>query len=810
MIVPGPHNRFTPPGSPVPAEEADALEAWLESITTPRHVERSRDSSGRSRRSPNGHGNGETSLLSAAEHFHAQLANAEKKSGLDVPVDAIWEQIMASATAQPIATGTAAELVSARHPRHVERSRDQRSASLRRGGDARQRTIPTWLAGSHWAVSVLMLAAVVVGIIALYGSFAGSPGSPGSDPATNPGFAIGTPGETTTPDDDIDRWLIDPSTVNCKRDPSGSVDSSEWATDRPSAVENYLPFAPAPAAIGQALADRWWYLNADCAPTTDDPLITDDFGWMPTSPIGIPTADQIAIAQEISAALPMQDYRSYYVNWEPASTATPDNGAGPGNRLVLLPQDVIQLADGRLGGPLRLPIHTDDPDNAISGFTGGLEAAATIFVVFEEVDGVWLLDEQFHVCVGECEAVWADLATFENYPSPIVPATPAATPAESTPSARSDWLALISPDECDVEPRPLEEVAALMQDPGETVPRQYGPVQPVSKAQGLEIASANRTFQACRLTGASGTWRAMMSPRLIYEAQGEVSPNPYAGQAYEDYVARNRELSALLLPEDEAPYTITSEQEAPLLEDGAYYDESVFGPVIVPDHVVQLGDGRLGGPQSRLLPANYDAIVESYWQGSPTPTPPGFTTVRYVIFSQDPAQENRWVLDETLDLCVDGCDAFYALVGQHYDEWSRTGPTPQDSGTPLATSESATPSADAASLQPISPGECDVEPRSLEEVAAIMRNRGDMVPRQYVPVTDVEPSVAQEVARAQRAWEACSARGLPGERRALESPRYIAEVAPYSVLAPDNLETFDDWVALNETMRAAFLDPNVE
>ncbi len=117
MTAPDAHNRFTPQGAPATASEADALEAWLESITSPRHVERSRDISRRSDHSPNGTARAGASLQASAAHAHAVITNVEREAEPDVPVDAIWEKIMASTTPHPTTSGTAA------NQRHPERSR---------------------------------------------------------------------------------------------------------------------------------------------------------------------------------------------------------------------------------------------------------------------------------------------------------------------------------------------------------------------------------------------------------------------------------------------------------------------------------------------------------------------------------------------------------------------------------------------------------------------------------------------------------------------------------------------------------------
>ncbi len=87
---------------------------------------------------------------------------------------------------------------------------------------------------------------------------------------------------------------------------------------------------------------------------------------------------------------------------------------------VLLPEDVVQLPDGRLGGMLRIQQTSSNPGIWTLEFP-----ATTLFVTFDEVDGQWTLAESFAVCVGRCEDFWSASETFRQL---AATATPAATP----------------------------------------------------------------------------------------------------------------------------------------------------------------------------------------------------------------------------------------------------------------------------------------------------------------------------------------------------------------------------------------------
>lgn len=76
---------------------------------------------------------------------------------------------------------------------------------------------------------------------------------------------------------------------------------------------------------------------------------------------------------------------------------------------------------------------------------------------------------------------------------------------------------------------------------------------------------------------------------------------------------------------------------------------------------------------------------------------------------------------------------------------------------------------------PVGEGTCPVEPRSIEEIAAFLRDPGPVTPRAYLPATTPDPAVAEEVARAGRMYLACQYAGPVNVDRALQTPRFIHE-----------------------------------
>lgn len=250
-------------------------------------------------------------------------------------------------------------------------------------------------------------------------------------------------------------------------------------------------------------------------------------------------------------------------------------------------------------------------------------------------------------------------------------------------AAASANLAPISPEDCDVERRSVDEFRALLRDPGESEPRAYGPVAPADPRRAQEVSDANRVFQSCHSFGrTSGLW-AMLSPRLISEGAGSPYVDAIARNSptFEEYVATHRQLSETLLAGGTGEYEIVSGEEVPIDENGEVPLTGLWLPVVLPEDMVQFPDGRIGGPGTSLLPANHEEATQALDGGSQaTPSPVEFELVSYFIYSQDPTQDGRWVLDELLTLCASGCDAYYPGIEVIYQANTMIPPA-----TPVAT-----------------------------------------------------------------------------------------------------------------------------
>jgi len=91
----------------------------------------------------------------------------------------------------------------------------------------------------------------------------------------------------------------------------------------------------------------------------------------------------------------------------------------PSVHYALLPQDFVELADGRIGAPLKTAT-----SHSASGTAG--DPASVIFLIFKDVNGRWLEDDYVWLCADHCDAL------FTQAPSSALVATPATSP-EATP-----------------------------------------------------------------------------------------------------------------------------------------------------------------------------------------------------------------------------------------------------------------------------------------------------------------------------------------------------------------------------------------
>jgi hypothetical protein len=253
----------------------------------------------------------------------------------------------------------------------------------------------------------------------------------------------------------------------------------------------------------------------------------------------------------------------------------------------------------------------------------------------------------------------------------VAPVSPEATPGIDVP--------FLDPNvtiDCTVERRSQEEVAAFLQTPGSVRDRAYLPTTHVDSAIAVEIVQAGRVYSACGTKGQTYT-RAFETPRKIYEDPSNSSYRAAGGGYGTISVAEQQALSGALLEPDPSTYVIRSDLVWTFEEAKVAYDAGEppqIRQTMLPSHLVQLADGRIGGPIFWLVhPDHADAYGASGWM-----------TVDFLIFAPDDSRGGRWAVDEQLMLCSGDCDSQWAEISQYPSV---------SAGTPVASPEAAIPTA---------------------------------------------------------------------------------------------------------------------
>jgi len=217
--------------------------------------------------------------------------------------------------------------------------------------------------------------------------------------------------------------------------------------------------------------------------------------------------------------------------------------------------------------------------------------------------------------------------------------------AVASPEASVDFVQPVIPDDCSVDSRPVGQIWVLNDDPGAQIEREYGPVFLADTPLSIDIANAARVWQACSAHGYPSQRQAMESPRFIYESGGSDFLNWDIDGAEEWQIAIQL-LADEVLDGDWTPYYVGTALLGDIDAGTGVYTPRDERSFLLPQHVYQLPDGRFGGLVTKLVPLGY---VESM---SVSPD----HHVEFQIYAQDPTQDGRWVLDETLWLCATGCD----------------------------------------------------------------------------------------------------------------------------------------------------------
>lgn len=140
-------------------------------------------------------------------------------------------------------------------------------------------------------------------------------------------------------------------------------------------------------------SDRWFYEN-------DNPNIPDEHAF--------DMEDQLRASMEVSAALANYPVTDFVILLDqPLGVMTV-----PVQGQAFQPHHVVQLADGRLAIPSTQLMYIDSASDEwpFSTTEDWPFTLSTAFVLAQQPDGTWLVDEELAICIGDCNAMWSDSA----------------------------------------------------------------------------------------------------------------------------------------------------------------------------------------------------------------------------------------------------------------------------------------------------------------------------------------------------------------------------------------------------------------
>lgn len=630
----------------VPPREADALDAWLESA-------RARPSP---IAAPNGHQPDASmgdmpSLVATARDFHRRIGNAERERGPAVPETEIWERIMSDHLTSrlnelPNRNGTIVSSMAGPAPDLTE------PVSVARDTPPKQRsTIVDILTGTHPAVSILLAAAVVLAILAVFRSFdetrpepvaptaaalEGQGGASGSNVMIPGGSGFGSSAQASATSDD------------CRVEELGVGDGSRPLAD----------YAPSGTIDDPATLDEVNAALTDAVVCSNGAVTLDDFADL--------TAPNPQTSEEVVTFI--RD------NWNVDSKRFADStlDIDTRNRLrsdattvwIIDPATVVMLPDGRIGALAYVKDKMSTP-----GELGvPLFARVVVFTPSASAEpGDLVLDEIFQLCTRNGETFLCDAAPLEGSPestpaggedtvSParLIRVRPPASPMASPAAESSRWLRYPDSSDCTSQSVPAEP-GTQAYDPL-AAPLPFNPASPDDQ---LAAAEVYFQVQACeplanlpepQTTGANGLMTvdtsSLDSPLLSAELGfGFGQPGEPVSPELLRYVTA---LTDALPDQEPLDYIIEGERLPDSYSTGGYMSQS--HRVLLPEDIVRLADGRIGGPTRIFYQTNDPGGAASMLAMHP------FIETGFVILT---VEDGRWVLDEYLPICIGDCELYW-------------------------------------------------------------------------------------------------------------------------------------------------------
>lgn len=525
--------------------------------------------------------------------------------------------------------------------------------------------------------SFLSFAAVAAVIIGLIGGAWMLRGSGTPNPPEQSRLAV-PPLEESTPEAATSEWLTYIQPEEC--------DIPTWRTYLPdvglfeSSAElperQYLPLATPHVEDAQAVA-RAGRIHDACSRTgSEGSRETNRFQ---TQKDGSQWSQQdrenrITVARAISDQFPIQDPAAFGVPTTEPSDDYDSRNVGAFVSFIYLPEQAVELADGRIAIPWSNIFWEDDPQLSYAGDRGVWPEwpyFSGLLTVYSEESGTWKLDELLPFCVGDCDNFWSNLDQQTSAST-----TPNASP-ESSPIAETDWLSEFQQEECSVEPMSREEYAEIMRNAPDISGRSYTIASNADAETAQDVANVLRMHAACNEFGMFEKNRTLQSPAYLYYRSATVE-NRDSVEERANLRLENGELFSEQLKDLDPAELIVMTDSGPAADIRAGMEDAqargvVSSPlplrdnVYNPDHAVMLDDGRVAVPSTTV-----------YWQGDPgltseyTDPSRAFTWITIVD-----EVDGQWLIDELFHSCIGDCDTYWA-------EWG--GPIPDASGaTPVAT-----------------------------------------------------------------------------------------------------------------------------
>ncbi len=398
--------------------------------------------------------------------------------------------------------------------------------------------------------------------------------------------------------------------------------------------------------------------------------------------------------------------------------------ASSGGAYVLLPQDFVVLADGRIGVPVKL------------AFPGGNQTftkddyrtpQAVQFAIFANVDGTgrWLLDQSIPLCTWKCDQYYADLQTGIDrdrqwlaaealrVTSPVAgtPIPQKATPAGATATASAEETA--SPVAADPWLQPITAAECA-------TPTTAG------RSEAEIIAVTSRWYLAC------GNERNNVQDVISFFSADLLARHP-------ELLKGQYTLQAADIDSAKAVSSVLASKNIQLLEQGVPGADddttrtSGFYEVFLPQNTVVLPDGRIAIPFTIAFPdpANFTRAKTSQAADPKAPQAAGA-----LVFVKD---GDTWKIDQFGIICIANCDGVWNEQETHVG-------TPSPSNDELAAA-----SAEADRKMHVPANSC-ILPTSTATTTAAIGLPERSYNRLMMPITDK----ADAAASAARNVIACS------------------------------------------------------